>query len=256
MSVTSPPRGSLHLASDEVHIWCARLDVPPETSAHLDAILTADERNRSARFRFERDRRRFIVAHAVLRELLGRYLCLPPSEIHFVDNGFGKPALGPQFGNCLKFNLSHSAGLGLIAIANSEVGVDVECVRAQADYAEIARHFFSAAEVDYLTAVPSHLRVEAFFSCWTKKEAYVKGRGEGLAISLKSFSVPLTIDPARAPADVCVKSDDIDRPRCWSLYTIPPAPGYVGALAIEGTGWRLRQWQWERREEIAYSPSL
>lgn len=214
---------ALQLACDEVHSWCASLDVPPEASARLYATLTPDERNRSARFRFERDRQRFIVAHGVLRELLGRYLRAQPGRISYVYNAFGKPALDGEFGGRLKFNLSHSAGLALIAIAaEADVGVDLECIRGQSDYAEIARRFFSAAEVGQLTALPSDRYAEAFIGCWTRKEAYLKARGVGLA----GFSVP--------PPD-----------ERWSLLTLQPAAGYVGALAIEGSGWRLSQWQWQ-----------
>jgi len=210
----------------EVHSWCVSLDVPPETSAGLYATLTSDERNRSARLRFERDRRRFVVAHGVLRELLGRYLGIPPGSVRFVYNAFGKPALSPALGR-LKFNLSHSADLALIAIAaDAEIGVDLEFIREQSDWAEIARCFFSAAERDRLNRLPSHLYPQAFFSCWTKKEAYVKARGEGLAL----------LDGT--PTDAVLA-------RRWSLYTLQPAPGYVGALAVEGKGRRLRQWHWQ-----------
>jgi 4'-phosphopantetheinyl transferase len=254
MSLTPSLPSSFQLASDEVHSWCVSLDVPPETSARFCATLTLDERNRSARFHFERDRQRFIVARGVLRDLLGRYLQTAPDQIGFVCNAFGKPDLAPEFGNRLKFSLSHSADLALIAVAaDADVGVDLEYVREQSDYADIARRFFSAAEVDYLTAVPSHLYAEAFFSCWTKKEAYLKACGQGLAIPLNSFSVPPTTDPAHTPGDFCVASHDIVPGRRWSLYTLRPAPGYAGALAIEGSGWRLRQWQWKDAE--ARSPS-
>jgi 4'-phosphopantetheinyl transferase len=139
-----------------------------------------------------------------------------------VYNAFGKPALSPEFGSRLKFNLSHSADLALIAIAaDADIGVDLEYIRAQPDYAEIARYFFSADEVDRLNRLPSHLHAQAFLSCWTKKEAYVKACGEGLAM--------LHSPPARR----------------WSLYTLQPAPGYIGALAVEGSGGRLTQWHWQ-----------
>ena len=251
MSLTQSLPSCFQLASNEVHSWCARLDVSPETCARLCTTLTPGERDRSARFQLERDQQRFIVAHGVLRDLLGRYLQTQPDRISFVYNAFGKPDLSPEFGTRLKFNLSHSAGLALIAIATaSDVGVDVEYIRAQSDYADIARHFFSAAECDYLIAVPSHLYPEAFLSCWTKKEAYVKACGEGLAIPLNSFSVPLTSDPAHTPEDLYVASKDLVPARRWSLYTLRPAPGYAGALAIEGTGWRLRQWQWKMPQRV------
>ena len=223
------------MAPDEVHVWCAGLDVPLETSARLYATLSSHERSRSARFRFERDRQRFIVAHGVLRELLGRYLQAAPGRIGYVYNAFGKPDLGPEFGGQLRFNLSHSAGLALIAIAaGCSVGVDLEHLRAQSDYAEIARCFFSAAEVDQLTTVPSHLYAEAFIGCWTKKEACLKARGDSLAIPLNSFSVPVSTDPAQGPAEA----------NGWSFHTLRPAAGYIGALAIEGRGWRVRQRRW------------
>ncbi len=225
------------LASNEVHSWCVALDVPPETSARLDATLSHDERNRSARLRFARDRRRFVAARGVLRDLLARYLGARPGQIRFAYNAFGKPELSPEFGGRLRFNLSHSADLALIAITtDAGIGVDLEYIRPQPDHVEIARRFFSAAEVDELNGLPSPLHTLAFFSGWTKKEAYVKACGEGLAMPLTSFSVPLATDPAHTLVDLG---------RTWSLYTLQPVPGYVGALAIEGTGWRLSQWQWQ-----------
>src|SRR5882672_10062778 len=246
MSLTPSLPSSFQLASGEVHIWCASLGVPPETSARLYATLTPDERTRSARFQFERDQQRFIVARGVLRDLLGRYLQIQPGKIGFVYNAFGKPDLGSEFGSRLKFNLSHSGGLAVIAIATaSDVGVDLEYIRAQSDYADIALRFFSAAEVDHLNALPNHLYAEAFFSCWTKKEACLKACGEGLAIPLNSFSVPLTTDAAHTPVELSVASKGIVAARRWSIYTLRPAPGYAGALAVEGIGWRLRLCQWK-----------
>jgi 4'-phosphopantetheinyl transferase len=192
---------AFQLASDEVHTWCAGLDIPPETSARLYATLTPGERQRSARFRRDRDRQRFIAARGVLRELLACYLQIDPGDVNFVYNAFGKPDLSPEFGGQLQ-SLSRNA---LIAIATgSSVGVDLEYIRMQSDYPEIARRFFSAAEVDSLSGLQSDAYAVAFLNCWTKKETYVR-------------------------------------------YTFQPAPGYAGALAIEGSGWRLRHGQWTIR---------
>ena len=244
MSLSPSLPTSFQLDSDEVHIWRASLDLPREASTRLYATLTPDERDRSARFQLERDRHRFIVAHGMLRDLLGRYLEIQPGQIRFVHNAFGKPDLRPGFDKRVTFNLSHSAGLALVAITSAaSVGVDVEYIRWHSDYADIARHFFSTAEIEQLMAVPSQLYCEAFFSCWTKKEAYVKACGDGLAIPLNAFSVPLIIDPAHAPVDLRVCSNGIPA-RPWSLYTVRAAPGYAGALAIEGSGWRLSQGIW------------
>jgi 4'-phosphopantetheinyl transferase len=188
-----------------VDCWCARLDVSDETAGALYETLSPDERTRAARLRFERDRRRFVVARGVLRALLGRYLEIPAGSVRFVYNPFGKPALAPELGG-LKFNLSHSADLALIAVAeDAEVGVDVELIREDPDWVEIAGS------------------AQAFFSDWTKKEAYVKARGEGLG---QAGAVPRVAG-------------------VWSQYTLRPAPGYIGALVVEGGRRRLRQWQWE-----------
>jgi 4'-phosphopantetheinyl transferase len=186
-----------------VDCWCVRLDVSDETSAGFYETLSSDERNRAARLRFERDRRRFVVARGVLRALLGRCLEIPPAAVRFTCNRFGKPALSPELGR-LKFNLSHSADLALIAMAaEAEVGVDVELIREDPDWVDIAGSS------------------RAFFGGWTRREAYVKARGESLA---QAGAVP---------------------GRGWSLYRLHPAPGYIGALVVEGRGRRLRQWQWE-----------
>ena len=221
-----------NLPPNEVHTWCVRLDVRQDVFEDLYATLSEDERDRSARLQFDRDRRRFVVAHGALRELLGRTVGTRPGDLRFVVNRFGKPALGPEIALRLRFNLSHSADLALVAIAaDADVGVDVERVRPGVDYAEIARRFFSAEEVDELNRVPGHLHAESFLGCWTMKEAFMKARGEGFAIPPASFSV-LHLD------------------RGWSLHALHPAPGYVGALVVEGPGRRLRQHHWQATAPI------
>lgn len=207
-------------ARGEVHSWCVALDASPETSAGLYTTLSGEEQDRSSRFRFERDRRRYVVAHGALRELLGHYLGAAPGQLRFGHNAFGKPELSPEFGSRLRFNLSHSGDYALIGIAaDADIGVDIEHIRAMPDHADIARRFFSAAVVDRLNRLPSHLKARGFFSCWTKTEAYLKARGEGLGLD-------------RA-------SGDANRARRWSICSLLPAPGYIGAVVVEGSGWRL-----------------
>jgi 4'-phosphopantetheinyl transferase len=209
----------MRLKRGEAHCWYVDLDVP--LRADLCTALTDDERSRGSRLRSGRDRGRFMVAHATLRRLLGRYLGTDPAALRFVRNAFGKPELGPGFRGLLNFNLSHSAGLAAIAVAHAEVGVDVECIQELPEYAEIARCFFSAAEFEQLNGLPSHLRAHAFLACWTRREAHGKACGEGLS------------------------SDRLGEPTGrWSLHALEPAPGYVGALAIEGAGWRLVERAW------------
>jgi 4'-phosphopantetheinyl transferase len=162
---------------------------------------------------------RFIAAHGGLRELLGRYLRVHPGEVRFGHNEFGKPALSGQFGGRLTFNLSHSADLALIGVAtDAKIGVDVEHIRDEPDFTEIAQWFFAAAEVEELNRLPSELRARAFLSSWTRKEACAKAQGKGLGAT-----------------------NEIAEPPGWSLYSLQPAPGYVGALVVEGSGWRVTQ---------------
>ena len=213
--------GLMELARDEVHCWSVRLEITPGTCAALSATLSPDEWIRSARMRSPQLQRRFIAAHGALRKLLGRYLGADPSELRFVHSEFGKPALSGegQFGGRLTFNLSHSADLALIAIApDAEIGVDLEHDREEPEFAEIAQWFFAPAEVEELNRLPSELRSRAFLSSWTRKEAYAKARGEGLRA---------TNEVAQRPG--------------WSLYSLQPAPGYVGALVVQGSGWRVTQ---------------
>ena len=204
------------LASDEVHCWSVPLCVPANTLARLFETLSPDERDRAARLRFERDRRRFSVARGALRELLGRYVATPPDQIRFAYNAFGKPELSPEFGSSLKFNLSHSADLAVIAVTwGADIGVDVERITAT-DYADIARSFFARRELEELSSVPKHLQARAFFGFWTRQEAYAKARGEGLG------------DALPAPQDQ------------WTFCSLEPAPGYIGAVVIEGIGRSVR----------------
>ena len=237
---------SFHLDSGEVHCWCAGLDVPPEATRRLEATLLAEECDRAERYRYPGGRQRFIVAHGALRDLLGRYLQIQPDRIRYVYDAFGKPCLGAEFGTRLRFNLSHSGDLALIAVtADSSVGVDLECIRTREDYSEVARRFFSGDEVEQLNAMPTHLYAEAFLGCWTRKEACLKAIGRGLTLPLDSFAVPGAAGPTQVPVDVCIAPDDIAPPTRLSVYTLRPAPDYIGALAIEGSGWRLSQHQWE-----------
>jgi 4'-phosphopantetheinyl transferase len=233
----------MRLPRDEVHCWYVDLDVPPATEARCLATLTGEERSRSARFRFDHDRRRFIVAHGVLRGLLGRYLGTHAGRVRLVQNAFGKPELDPALGRRLAFNLSHSADLAAIAVAHADVGVDVERIREQPEHDEIARCCFSAAEVEELNGLPTRRRTRAFLRCWTRREAYVKARGEGLAMRWAGLEVPPTAVPAHGPP-APRPPKGIAPVTPWSLYPLRPAPVYVGALAIEGSGWRLTEREW------------
>ena len=238
----SPPE-ALHLGGAEVHVWQAGLDRPPAQVHTLLHTLSTDERARAERFHFRRDREHFIVARGLLRAILGRYLNREPGRLQFRYSPYGKPALAQDSGGTgLCFNVSHSHGLALYAVTRGrEVGVDVEHIRPTPHLEQIAERFFSHREVSALLSLPQDLRAVAFFLCWTRKEAYIKAKGEGLSLPLDRFDVSLI--PGEPAALLGTRGDPREAYR-WSLRELTPAPGYAAALAVEGHGWRLACWRW------------
>jgi 4'-phosphopantetheinyl transferase len=237
-----PPQ-DLALGDGDVHVWRASLDLAAEQVDYYRALLAPDEQARADRFHFPSGRDHFIVAHGILRAMLARYLTLEPGELRFGYSRYGKPSLAEETGGTkLCFNLSHAHGLALYAVNHGrEVGIDVEYVRADLAYEQIAERFFSPGEVSVLRSLPAADRIEAFFNCWTRKEAYIKARGEGLSHPLERFDVSLA--PGEPAALLRTPGDPPEAYR-WSLKALSPGPGFVAALAVRGHSWRLRCWQW------------
>ena len=237
------PANKVTLAENEVHVWRASLKASFSTISSLQGILAEEEVKRAKRFYFEEDRLRWIVARGILRRLLGQYLDMDPREVRFVTNGYGKPfVVYPSQGACLHFNLSHSADLALYAFAYDRyVGIDVEYMRVDIECEQLAHHYFSAVECAALQGLPPAVRLEAFFLCWSRKEAYIKARGEGLSIPLDQFDVSLA--PGE-PAALLADREDPQATARWSLHALAPADCYAGAIVVEGTHWQLSCWQW------------
>lgn len=216
----------------EVHVW--RIDLEGAVLAPaLLPLLWAEERDRAARFHFARDRDRFIVTRGALRCILAHYLVLSPHDVCFRYGPHGKPALDPgQNVADLRFNLSHTDGLALLAVAaERDLGIDVERVRTGMAREGIAEQFFTRAEVAALRALPPDIQDDAFFACWTRKEAYVKARGEGLSIPLDQFAVSLAPGEPAALLHVALAPDEVKR---WSFHDLDAGPSYRAALLVEG----------------------
>ena len=237
----SPP-ADLTLLRDEVHVWRASLDMPASRVQDQQNTLSADELCRAERFRFKKDRQRYIVAHGLLRTILSHYLGIEPSLLRFSYSDYGKPSMVPMPAqNVLQFNLSHSDGLALYAVARGrEIGIDLERVHPIDDAESIAERFFSPQEKAVFRTLRPSQKQEAFYTCWTCKEAYIKARGEGLSMPLDQFGVSL--DPGK-PAELLSIPGDQREPTRWSLQRLAPGSGYVAALAVEGHDWRLTCWQ-------------
>jgi len=238
------PPTPLLLDDDAVQVWRAFLSVTPERVASLTGTLATDERIRAERFRFDRDRTRYIIARGLLRAIIARYLDKEPGAITFQYNAFGKPSLPDEPGrDRIRFNVSHADGIALYALTRSrEVGVDIEGVRADMASERIAERFFSPREIAALRALDPELRHEAFFACWTRKEAYIKARGVGITVGLDQFDVSLAPDE---PAAILASREDGEALYRWSLHHLMPDPGYVGAVAVQGEPCRLMCWQWQ-----------
>jgi len=233
--ITLPPQ--------EVHVWRADLEVDSIALLRLRETLSADEQARAERFYAPVDRARYIAGRGILRALLARYLGTRAGDLRFGGNAHGKPALAPGSGSGdLRFNLAHSHRRALFAFAlRREVGVDLEYVRPSRTDDRLAERCFSPQEVTVLRALPESVRPEAFFHCWTRKEAYLKARGEGLGTGLTSFTVSLA--PGHL-TDLLITSDDCLEAGRWSLRALAPGDGYVAAIAAEGKDWSLALWQW------------
>lgn len=233
-----------YLGGDQVHLWLADLDIGASRRGYLLGTLTEDERARASRFRFERDRTRFIAARGLLRSILASYLEVAPEGLRFRYGPYGKPYLSlPSGFPDVRFNLSHSQDLALYAVSvGREVGVDLERVQSWGRAHEIAARFFSARELSALMTATKTERAELFFAYWTAKEAYLKAKGEGLSKGLGGLVFQL--EPGKSKLLQAAWKNHSDK-RPFEVKTLKPAPGFVAALAAAGGGWQLLTFEYD-----------
>lgn len=223
----------------EIHVWQVGLARSSIDGQRLAQTLAADEQARAERFRFPRDRDRFIVSRGTLRTLLGRYLTIAPEQVQFRYSNNGKPALASEFARFgLEFNLSHSEDLMVCAIAKQQqVGIDLEYLRPVADLENLTQRFFSPQEHAAIHALTGDRCLRSFFQHWTCKEAVLKAAGDGL-MSLSAIEVCLLGETA------LIHWGTEASPSTWSLQLFTPAPDYVAAVAVNAPARSLvlRQW--------------
>ncbi len=231
-----------NLKDGEVDVWQISLNLESSSLRTSLEILSADERQRASRFHFDQDREKFIVARAAFRDILSCYLEIPPNQIQFSCNRFGKPSLAVETNpNTIQFNISRSNEIALCAVTSGrEVGVDIEFINDESASLEVAERFFAPDETADLKWLPASLQTRAFFSCWTRKEAYIKAIGEGFSHSLHKFSVSI-LPEELTPT---LHTDTSERTQNWVLKTLFPDPNYAAALAVEGVMpiVRCRKW--------------
>ena len=239
MRIEHPPP----LSPGDIHVWTMAVgeDQPAELVRSRAALLSAEEIQQAERFVRDVDRTRFTLCRGALRSILARYTNRAPTELLFETGSHGKPFLaGPDDGPRTAFpafNVSHSGQIAVVAVtAGVPVGIDVEQIRAMPDADRLAARYFSPHEHDQYRALGPEMRLSGFFRCWTRKEAFIKARGEGLSLPLGSFDVTLTeFEPPR----ILTIDGSEEEARHWTLQAMEPATGYVGAVAVRMRDVRL-----------------
>jgi 4'-phosphopantetheinyl transferase len=214
----------IELGPHDVHIWRARLDVSPVRLRSLERTLAPDEADLARRFRFVRHRNLFVAARGILRHILSSYVNSPPDALLLRSGASGKPFMADTERE-VHFNLSHSGTQALYAVAWHEVGIDIEQIDARFATPDIAERVFTRGELAELHALPASMREHVFFDCWTRKEAYLKGRAEGLALPLNKLEGWSKRDESRVL---------FNRGQAWLLCPLNAATGYSAAVAVEG----------------------
>lgn len=230
------------LASGEAHVWLAHL---PSVQCHLERIakvLSPTEHERAGKFRFGAHRERWQLTRGILRSTLARYLSMGATEIAFTQNAHGKPALEGPASSGFFFNTSHSGDYAAFSMTRlGETGVDIEKVRDDMPRRdEIAKKYFAQGENEQLQARSEAEHSRAFFDLWTRKEAFVKARGDGLFSGLDQFEVSL------AEARVLSLAGETDASNWW-MSNLPAIAGYAGAVVVKAAACSPRFWNWSAR---------
>ncbi len=235
----SPP-SKLLLQGNDVHLWRADLNWLASSLEVGSMLLSEDEISRANRFLQVKHRNHFIAGRAILRSILSQYLQCHPKALKFATTKLGKPYLLNNHAD-LQFNLSHSAGKALYAVAlDVVVGVDIESLGREVDHAELAKRYFAPLEFAALKKLPPAKQVRRFFELWTCKEAYLKAEGVGLSEHLSS----VIIDPDVTPSHLQSVNGDSMASASWLLRTISSGSGYVAALALPRRVNNIHCYEW------------
>ena len=228
-----PPPSHLKLSANEAHIWIASLTQSKLKIDEFSRVLSNDERSRSKRFYFDFDRERYIIAHGILRVILGRYLDLEPGQLQFCYGKNRKPAISKNYCNeDIRFNISYSEDIALYAFTlYHEIGVDVEVVHDIPEKDQIAERFFSPQEHNIYRSLPEGKKEDVFFKYWTRKEAFSKTTGDGLLIPLEKFDVS---NVTNKPVKLLTAEGDTNGSSQWFIYDLNIGPGCKAAFTVEG----------------------
>lgn len=228
-------------SAGEIHVWYA--DLYRLETTHFFSLLSQDEKDKAARFIFEQDRVRYITRRGILRSLLGSYLGIEPDQIRFDYSHNNKPALADKYAHsAVYFNQSCSERMAVFAFTSGcEIGIDIEYIRDVPEMEQIFERFFSRRENEVFQILSDNMRKEAFFNCWTRKEAFIKATGDGLSRPLNTFDVSLVPgEPARLlEIEQCSEEANL-----WFMNDLKVIPGYAASLAMKGNCINIRSRQW------------
>jgi 4'-phosphopantetheinyl transferase len=230
-NVWNIPTGELQILSNQVHIWKADVHSFQRSLDFLTPWLSEEETQRGQRYLAADVRDRFLTARGLLRGILAIYTSYAPADIQFAASLHGKPYLSFPGQAGLEFSLSHSSGIILVAVTSGlPVGIDVETMQQEIDLGLISSKYFSELENQSIHDLPQTLQKQAFFNCWTRKEAYLKGLGVGLTAPLHDFSV--TVAPHEPARLINTLPGDCEG-GAWQIVAIEPGPGYAAAAAVQ-----------------------
>jgi 4'-phosphopantetheinyl transferase len=231
----------LLLSPDYVDIWRCCVGLADDQIGELSSLLSAEEKARAQRLKIAEKQNQFVITRGRLRQILGKYLNSDPCAFKFEYATHGKPYLEERWqGHEILFNVSHSHNFVLIAMSlDHQLGIDIEKIQHDKDHTFLARRFFSKREQAELTALPEEIKRRAFYSCWTRKEAFVKAVGDGITYGLDTFDISVHPDETQPSLNIHTNStEDIT----WSVFNIPMDEDYMAALAVTGNTVSVRCW--------------
>ncbi len=241
ISWTDPP-ARLRLSPEHVDVWRISTALKEDALKIFDSVLSPDQRARAERMRVAEKRQQYIIAQGLTRILIGNVLDADPTAFEFDRGPKGKPYLGGAFADAgIQFNMTHTSHMALVAITlTREVGIDIERIRENLQWEKLARRYFSPLEYSGYSELHEDVRLRAFFTCWTRKEAVLKAIGTGLGGGLASFDV--SVDPDVPPALLGNRWKGHFHGH-WTVTQLEPGEGYVATLVTERDGFEVRCWE-------------
>lgn len=219
-----------YLLHNNVHIWHLNIS---QTKNHYDYfynLLSKDEKLKVERFKFKKDKITSVMARGTLRVLFSKYLDCPTNDIIFEYGEYGKPELANH--KTIQFNVSHARDIIVIALCNDyDIGIDVEYIKKDFDVLDIADNYFSKQEIKALHKIPANQQTEAFFRGWTRKEAFIKAKSQGLSFPLDSFSISINTDDN---AELYETAWDKNEKKLWNIVPFKIHKDYKAAFAVKG----------------------